>query len=366
MSIKKLHDWGPPPWLKTPVASTARFHDEEVEVYEGTCDVENIRLWHGNYRTLLDFQHLAELTGKTKTGKITEKEFIEYIIGQGLHKIPELAESIKANGVRVPLVVSYGQELLDGNRRLLACKYLLSGDDKKLPTFSVAPVKCTAPHIGESLKLKIIAEMNFLPDYKEEWPREVRAQFAIQLFQDAIAKYKDESKAYKHVEYFLKLDKADVKRFQAVLVMLKEYAEYVEKEGKKARQEAERFGRSKFQFFEEFYNKALAGRSPVKDAAEAKQLLYRYVRNQQLLSMLKVREFAEIIRYEPARKLLKKEDGTFRVAQQLYNDFSQQKEVSIRVKSFCEWLETLTTKEKNQIEPELKKRLLKLVEKLNE
>jgi ParB/Sulfiredoxin domain len=365
MSIKKRHNWEPPTWLKTPVASIARFHDEEVEVYEGTCAVENIRLWHGNYRTLLDFAHLAELTGKTKTGKITEPEFIEYIIGQGLHNIPDLADSIKVNGVRVPLIVSYAQELLDGNRRLLACKYLLSGGGEQLSTFLIVPVKCTAPRIGESLKLKIIAEMNFLPDYKEPWPREVRAAFAIQQFQDALAKFKDENKAYQHVEYFLQLKKADVKRFQAVLAMLQEYADYAEREGKKARQEAERFGRSKFQFFEEFYNKALTGKNAVKEATEAKQLLYRYVRNQQLASMLKVREFAEVIRYEPARNLLKKEDGTFRVAQQLYADFSQQKEVSIKVTGFCEWLEALTAKEKNQIEPGLKQRLLKLVEKLN-
>lgn len=365
MKNKKTHDWNPPEWLKTPIASTARFHDEVVEVYEGMCEVENIHLWHGNYRTLLDFEHLAQLTGKTKSVKIGENEFIEYIILQGLHNIPDLAESIKINGVRVPIIVSHGQELLDGNRRLLACKYLLSAEKERLPTFSIVPVKCTAPNIGESLKLKIIAEMNFLPDYKEPWPREVRAEFAIQQFKDALVKFKNEDKAYEHVEYFLHLKKADVKRFQAVLEMLCEYSDFVEKEGKKARQEAERFGRSKFQFFEEFYNKALAGKKPVKGSTEAKQLLYRYVRNQQLASMIKVREFAEIIRYEPARKLLEKEDGTFRIAQQIYNDYSQQQEVSIRVTSFCEWLESLSAKEKEQITPELNKRLFQLVQKIN-
>lgn len=365
MKNTKTHGWSPPAWLKTPVASTARFHDQEVEVYEGMCEVEKIHLWHENFRTLLDFDHLAQLT-KTKAGKISESDFIEYIIQQGLHNIPDLAESIKINGVRVPIIVSHGQELLDGNRRLIACKYLLSSETKQLPTFSVVPVKCTAPRVSEALKLKIIAEMNFLPDHKEPWPREVRAAFAIQQFEGAFKKHQDEAKAYEHVEYFLHLKKSDVKRFQAVLAMLGEYADYVEKEGKKARQEAERFGRSKFQFFEEFYNKALAGKNTVKEPSEARQLLYRYVRNQQLVSMMKVREFAEIIRYEPSRIYLKKDDGTFRIAQQIYNDYTQQKEVAITVTTFCEWLENLSAKDKKQITPDLRARLSLAIVKLND
>lgn len=367
MANKKHHEWEPPAWLKEPIASTAIFHDEEVDVYEGKCELENIRLWHGNYRTLLDLEHLKQLTLNIKTKTLNDDEIIDYVLKQGLHSIPDLADSIKTNGVRVPLIVSHKLELLDGNRRFMACRYLLKTEKERLPTFTTVPVKCTAPGITRDLKLKIIAEMNFLPEHKEEWPREVRATFALQQFEDALKRFKDEEKAYEHVEYFLRVNRSDLKRFQAVRRMINDYADFVEKEGKKARQEAERFGRAKFQFFEEFYNKALAGPRAIKDPnliQESKELLYTHIRNQQLTSMMKVRDFAEIVRYEPSRKHLKKPDGTFRVAKLVYDDYVQSKEVSIKVIGFCEWLENLTSKEKAQIPQELRERLLKAAQKL--
>lgn len=367
MSSNTRHQWSPPAWLRNPIATTARFHDEDVEVYEGQCEIKNIRLWQGNYRTLLDLQHLKQLSQQTKK-KLIDDDIINYILNQGLHKISALAESIKTNGVRVPLIVSSKLELLDGNRRFLACRYLQNTEEQQLPTFTVVPVKCTSPKISKNLKLKIIAEMNFLPQHKEEWPREVRASFALQLFEEAEKKFKDQEKAFDHVEYLLHVSKPDLKRFQAVRQMIADYANYVAKEGEGARQEAERFGRAKFQFFEEFHNKALTGSRESKDpevSKEIKNLLYTYIRNQQLTSMMKVREFAEIVHYEPARRLLKKADGTFRVAKLLFDDYAQQKESAVKIQSFCEWLENLTSKEKSQISHELRVRLLNAAQKLS-
>lgn len=369
MPHRTQHEWNPPEWLNDPVPSMARFHDEDVEVYEGTCDVSQIRLGRDNYRTLLDIDHLKQIMGNSETTDLTEGEIIKYIFEEGLHKIPDLAESIKANGVRVPLIVSYKKSLLDGNRRFLACLYLLQTEKEELPAFTVVPVKCTSPHISKEMKLKIISEMNFLPEHKEEWPREVRASFAVEQFKEILKELGDEEKAFKRVNYLLHVKKSDLKRFQAVLAMIHEYADFVEQEGKKARQEAERFGRRKFQFFEEFHNKALVGKDAIKEpdmVTEAKTLLYRYIRNQQLGSMMKVRDFAEMVRYEPSRNHLKKADGTFQIAHRLYYDHMLSKDVSTRVFEFCNWLENLSVKKRGQITPELRQRLLKAVQPLRD
>jgi hypothetical protein len=373
MTRRAKHDWDPPGWLREPIPAVAQFHDQEVEVYEGQCEVANIRLWRENFRTLLDLEQLKELLGKPRVSALSDDEIISYIIKQGLHKIPDLAESIEMNGVRVPLILSFKRILLDGNRRFLACRYLINTKKARLPNFTIVPVKCIAPHASSALKLKIIAEMNFLDQHKEEWPRNVRAKFAVQEFESALARLKDEDKAYDYIDYFLQVSRTDLKRFQAVLAMINEYVEYTskegqkEQEGQKARQEAERFGRTKFHLFEEFYNKALTGPGTLRDARlakEAKELLYRYILKQELLSITNVREFAVIVRYEPSRDHLKKANGSFLFAKAIYDDFATPKKATARISRFCEWLENLTNADKAKIPPHLKERLLKAAQTL--
>lgn len=362
MAIKDNHKWKAPTWLKNPVASTAYFHDVEVEVYEGITEVRNINLWRENYRTLLDLQQLQEIR-KRKLGELKDEDIIEYIFRQGLHKISDLAKSIKFNGVRVPLILSYEKDLIDGNRRFLACKYLMKREAKESPKFMLSVVRCLAPKVSAEIKLKIIAEMNFLDPHKEKWPRNVRAKFAIQEFDAALKKLRNEEKAYEYIDYNLETSKADVLRFRAVLDMIEEYVDYV---GEKARQAAEIFVRRKFQFFEEFYNKAIH-KGQIRDAnllKEAKKLLYKYISNQQLTSVTKIREFAEIVKYTPAREHLRKRNGSFVVARSIYDDYTRPKQASAKIIQFCEWVEHLPEAEKRSLSGELKQRLKTAVRSL--
>lgn len=366
MTKKNKHDWKSPKWLDDPIATKAYFHDVEVEVYEGTTEVSSIRLWKENYRTMLDLDQLQQMTGKALSN-LTDDEIAEHILQQGLHKIPDLAKSIKSNGVRVPLILSYGKQLIDGNRRLLACKHLMKREATQSPLFTRSTVKCLPPRVSEKTKLKVVAEMNFLPEHKEDWTPEVKANFAIREFQKSLERLGDEGKAYEHVSFHLDVQPSVLKRWQAVMEMIDEYIKYVEKEGQKAKWEAERFGRKKFQFFEEFYNKALFGIRRIKDqklVSESKNLFYKYIRSQQLTSVNKVRNFAEIVRYEPARNHLKKQNGSFAVAKSMYDDFTTPKKASVKIMRFCEWLENLSEDEKSSLSADLKKRLKRAVQQL--
>ncbi|GAH89332.1 unnamed protein product, partial [marine sediment metagenome] len=232
------------------------------------------------------------------------------------------------------------------------------------PKFIVSVVKCLPPNISEDIKLKIIAEMNFLDPHKEPWPRHVRAKFAIQEFEKALERLKDEEEAYDHIWSNLEISMGDLIKFHVVVGMIEDYVKFV---GKEARQAAERFGRIKFHFFEEFYNKAMCGKNAIHDRREvdlAKKLLYRYLDNEQLTSMTKVREFAQIIRYKPAKRHLTKINGSFTLAKSLYDDYAGPKRASTKVTRFCEWLEGLSASEKKEISDELKKRLKIAVKKL--
>ena len=363
MAKKRAHEWNPPRWLSDPIPATVWFHDEEVAVYAGRTMVNDIRLWRENYRTMLDLDQLQEMRG-AHAATPTDNEIIDHILQQGLHRIPDLAKSIRMNGVRVPLILSYKKDLLDGNRRFMACKYLIRKEEQPSTNFTVVPVRCLGPKISSKTVLKIIAEMNFLDPHKEKWPQHVRVKFAIRQFDRALQELKDEDKAYEYLDYHLEVDRPTLVRWRAVIRMVEQYVSYV---GEKARQEAERFGRMKFQFFEEFYNKALFGKRAIRDqklAVEAKTLLYKYIRNQQLTSVMKVRNFAEIIRYSPAREHLKRRNGNFLVAKSMYDDYATPKRASARVMRFCEWLENLSEDEKSSLSVDLKKRLKRAVQQL--
>lgn len=361
------HSWDPPEWLKDPVASISYFHDAKVEVYEGTAKVNDIRLWRHNYRTLLDIRQLKEIGGKE--GRLTDKKVIEYIFSEGLHKISDLAKSVKMNGVRVPLVLSDRKELLDGNRRFLACNYLSKNEKPSEESFKyeIVPVRCVPPDLEEEVRLKIISEMNFLDPHKEPWPRQVRAEFAKWEYELALKELGDEDEAYDRVSYLLSIRPAELKRFLAVLEIIKEFCDYVKKtEGKKAHYEAQLFARVKFHFFEEFYNKALYGKNCIKETLikESKELLFRYFRNQQIVSTTAVRNFASIVRYDPSMKILKKKTGSFVSAKLQYDDYAGSKRISQKVSRFCIWFEGLSSKDQKDLSEELKKRLLKVVKKV--
>jgi hypothetical protein len=369
MKDKKTYKWSPPKWLINPVEKEVLFHDKEVETYSGFVEVKEIKLWRDNNRTTLDLEHLLQELGKKKIRNLSDDEIVDYILEQGLHKIQELAGSIKKNGVRVPLTLSYKKELLDGNRRFLACKYLIAHEKVINENFTKVPVYCLKPDIDKELRLKIIAEMNFLPDHKEPWTREVRAKFAVEQFDKFFIEFKDEEKAYNQVDYLLDVNKQDLKRFKSVLGMINEYINYVEKDTAQTKQSAERFARAKFHFFEEFYNKTCLGNTPIRDnkiLRKSKQLLYKYLLNQQINSLTKIRELAEIVRYDPARSHLEKPNGNFELARAIYQDYSRPKKAGPKILHFCEWLENLSKNERAEISGELKKRLLSAVTRLRD
>ncbi|MCK5565641.1 MAG: ParB N-terminal domain-containing protein [Planctomycetes bacterium] len=357
MAKIKKHSWDPPEWLKNPIPSKSWFHDVEVEIYEGTTEIKDINLWRENYRTMLDLDHIQQLL-KKDLSKITDDEIIEHVLRQNLHKVSNLAKSIKLNGVRVPLILSYNKKLIDGNRRLLACRHLMKKEKDHTKKFTVSIVKCLEPRISKEKQLKIIAEMNFLPQHKEDWPQYVRAQFALQEYDNFLKKTKSVKDAYKHVSYFLGIQPAELKRFREVLKMIKKYVKYVKVNKQKTIQDAEIFGRSKFLFFEELYNKAEIIDKPTLE------LFFRYLVSQEITSVMKVREFAKIIRYVPARKHLQKKSGSFELAKSMYNESASPRKTLARIKRFCEWLESLPQGEKKSISVDYKKRLSKAVQKL--
>jgi hypothetical protein len=358
MPTIKKHKWNPPQWMRKPIPTSVMFHDVEVEAYLGNVSVEEIRLWRGNDRTLLDIAHIKSELRKS-ADSLSDAEIINYILRQGLHKIPDLAKSIKENGVRIPLVLTSERELLDGNRRFLACQYLLKRERTKLKTFTIVPVYCLKPRINDALRLKIIAEMNFLPDYKEQWPREVRAKFVIDHYY-RFRKLLGEEKALQIISYELEVNKSDVYRFKNVLEMIEEY---VRLRGEDLhRKKAEIFARDKFHFFEEFYNKAIHGRdvkTELSTIREDTEIFFNYLTHDELNSTTRIRDLAFMVKVPEVKRILKASTNNFEDAKAVFDDLKLSNKVSSRIERFCYWLDALPKIKRDEISSQLRERLIK-------
>jgi len=358
-------DWDPPDWLKKAKAEHAIFHDKVVEVYEGYVDVNSLKLWKDNDRTLLDLEHLAKESGLQDIGKLSDEDIIKSIIKNGLHKIKELAKSIKMNGVRVPLIITYEKEILDGNRRFIACKYLLDTEEEQKDEFKSVLAYCLKPNLSKNLRYKIISEMNFLPDHKEKWPREVRAKYIRQLFIEYREKY-GEKKAINEITFLLGIGKSDVYRFIAVLNMINEYKNFAKKISEQAEKEAELFAREKFQFFEEFYNKYIKAKVHSKGIKNDKELFYYYLFNKQLVSVMAIRDFAAMLQYPSIKKIVRKKKETLDYAKAIYDDAIIPKRTAYTIIKFCELMESLSAQKIRSIADDLKERLRKILKKIDE
>lgn len=366
MAKTTKHSWPPPNWLQNPRAGSVIFHDQEVEIYSGKVNVNSIQLWRDNDRTTLDIEHLAKESGVRDTKKLTDDEIIDYITNSGSHKIVQLAKSIKANGVRVPLTLTNKRELLDGNRRFIACKYLLDTESQTDPKFEIVTVNCLKPKLSRSLRYKIISEMNFLPDHKEKWPQEVRAKYIKNLFNEYKKKYGEE-RAVEEVTFLLDIKRADIYRFIEVLRMIKEYKAFAGEKSDEAQKEAEVFARDKFHFFEEFYNKDIKKKDPSinkKVIQENKGLFYYYLHEKDLISITGIRDFAFMLQYSSIKKIIKSKKETLDYAKSLYDDIAIPKRTSHKIVRFCEWIESLSKTETRKIHPDVKERLFSAIKKL--
>lgn len=165
-----------------PVLESRRFHDQEVSVFVGDLLMDKIEGWRGNPRTELHHERFLAQFGRPPS----DEEMYELVIKdddpkEGL-KIIELAGNIHKNGVRVPIVVTYGGKLLDGNRRYYACLFLskTAKTKQERDRFKQIPAYVLATEMTSDVENAIITEFNFAPDFHKEWPYYIRAKRVLQ------------------------------------------------------------------------------------------------------------------------------------------------------------------------------------------
>jgi len=260
------------------------FHNDEIDVYERTLSIEDIKYWSENARNILDFETLvyekSEEAGQDiKLEDLPEEDVVEYLSKQAKMKFGPLKTSIKENGVRIPLIVTEDGKLLDGNRRYFSCKLLQAdlGDNwedyEQLTEIPVYIIKNETLKQNPILEKKILAEANFVKDLREPWTADVKAKIIAEYYEEIISDGIESNEAFSKIKEVYSVNKSTTQDY----ISAKKLAdEFVAIESNTEKQ----FGRRRiiekqFVYFWEFYNKSSKGRTKLdaKERESAKNLL---------------------------------------------------------------------------------------------
>ena len=171
----------PRPVLPTPV-----FHERPVAVIEGFVRTRDIELWDRNERLDIHLNQFQQKYGRAPKPEelmaIMKGEMpLTGIMETDQFAIRALAKSIAVNGVRKPPIINVDGKLLDGNRRVTACYYILeddSGDFKPEEKQRAEWLKVwqLTDHATNQDREAVIVSLNFEPDFKQDWPEYVKAR----------------------------------------------------------------------------------------------------------------------------------------------------------------------------------------------
>jgi hypothetical protein len=101
-------------------------------------------------------------------------------------KLSALAEDIRKNGVRTPIIVSRTGTLLDGNRRFFAVRHLIQITPQNDPIFSdfkKIPMIVLGDECDSEDEERVVVHENFYANLKLPWPELVLARYVYDALQ---------------------------------------------------------------------------------------------------------------------------------------------------------------------------------------
>lgn len=319
------------------------FHNVWINVYPTVIHINQIFFWPENARNLLDFEMLTNELDK-KLDVIPEREIIKFLAKQPRLKLGDLKKSISQNGVRVPLIVLDDGTLLDGNRRYFACKLIQYEEEDKgrklskvLGEIPVDVIK--SQDIDEKKKEKILAEANFVPDYKIEWTLDVKAKIIRDFYDERKNEGMEEDAIYEEILDVYSVVKKDVKDYIAAFTIVDEFINC--KANRIDELKRRQIIQQKFVYFWEFNNKALRGRSPLTDEElpAVKELFFNMMLNDRFKNIKQIEPMARAIREEDSWQLLIESSGTkIDLVEAIYMENKATRSVDDKFRNFFKWL----------------------------
>ena len=160
-----------------PKISQRSFHGRKVFVWEGFTKASKIHGWVNNPRLEMELKSFRYNHAGREPSDEEVLAIMESVREFGLK---ELAEDIRNNGVRQPLILNTSGKLLDGNRRFYAVKHILEKtdpNDTNLSDYQRVPVWVLDESCSDEDEHRILVQENFYSSLKVEWPDFVKARF---------------------------------------------------------------------------------------------------------------------------------------------------------------------------------------------
>ncbi|MDE0626332.1 MAG: hypothetical protein OXH99_08040 [Bryobacterales bacterium] len=364
-----------------PVRPAPVFHERSVAVLEGFVRTRDIQLWDKNVR--LDI-HLNQFRGQH--GRDPDADELMAIMNgdmllpgiedQNQFKIHDLAKSVAVNGVRKPPILDLDGTLLDGNRRVTACYHILADDSGE---FSVEEkqraewlkVWQLTEHATDQDREAVIVSLNFEPDYKEDWPKYVKAQKVYEEWETRLAlEPRDPGRARvtaikREIARKFALSTNEVSRYISMVGLAREFEDYQVVERSKDQFAAKHRASDKFEYFDELNKGKGAGGVywSLNQDESFKHLVFDLLYDGKFQSWQKIRDLKYVYENDDAIDLLRKarDESDREAGQEEVNSAIDLARVSraerrqtganTRIKVFAEWFLGLPVKAFNPSEP---------------
>lgn len=174
------------------------FHGRAVPMRTGYVRTIDLELWGENERLEIHLEQFRDEHGREPTPDETLNIMLSKLPIRGIpakeaedqFAIVELARSIAVNDVQKKPIIDIDGTLLDGNRRVAACRHILMSDEftpEQKKRASYIYVQQLTEDAGPEDRRAVIVALNFEPDCKLQWPEYVKARKIYQRWQEILA-----------------------------------------------------------------------------------------------------------------------------------------------------------------------------------
>ena len=255
-----------------PVRPTPCFQGRSIPMYSGFVKATDIQLWDENDR--LD-THLGQFRQKNGRDPNPEELLDIMLSKMALPGIPDdekddqfeivqLARSIAVNGVRKPPILDIHGNLLDGNRRVAACYYILNSDEfssVQKRRVEYIQVWQLTDHATDDDRNAVVVSLNFESDCKLDWPEYIKARKVFEEWEAMLSleprspgrQRQAQMKRELSIRFALGPDTKTVNEYLNKVQWAKDFEEYHINDKNRDSYEVQHRSDKYFQYFNELY-----------------------------------------------------------------------------------------------------------------
>ena len=349
------------------------FHEREVPVIEGFVRTQDINIWDRNERIDIHLNQFMQQNNRAPKSEelldiMLSKLKLQGTMSEDQFKIKELAKSIAVNGVRKQPIIDMDGTLLDGNRRVSACYYILNSSDfnqEEKKRAEWLQVWQLTDHATDEDREAVIVSLNFESDYKQEWPAYVKAHKVYQYWQAMLALESSTGPGHSRITEIKRriarrfaLSMNEVNRYIQMVGLAEEFEDYHVAERNRDKYAVKHQADKYFQYFDELgKGKSSGGVYWSLNQDEAfKNLVFDLLYDGKFRNWNKIRDLKYVYANEDALEHLRRarQQTDNEAATEMVDDAcglarstrAEQRQVggNVRVKNFVDWFEALPVK----------------------